>query len=202
MACCDHDDASHNAELVNTIDLANVTCLNEVASGSARALLRPHCARASRAAWVDSHGDDADLLIAIPFTSAVRLRALALAAGAPPACPARARLFVNTPGLDFETASSATPAQELLIAGPDEAGDAWHVLRGAKFNNISSLQVLLTGNAGARDGDAPAAVRLFYLGLRAEVTGHKGGIVHATYEVVPQATRTRDAAGGGVAFGM
>jgi hypothetical protein len=194
LTCCDHDDTSHGAEIVRTIDVANLRCLNEAVSGSVRNLFRTHCTRADKGAYLESFGDDPELLISVPFSCTVRLRAFALSAGAPPACPSRARLFVDQPNLDFEGANAGTPAQELVIAGADEGADVWHALRGAKFNNITSLQIHLTGNLAAEDA---AAVRIFFIGLRAEVTGFRGGVVNTTYEVVPMPT----AAGGVQAAG-
>lgn len=186
LSCCDHDDASHGAEIVRTIDVANLRCLNEAISGSVARVFRSHCTRADKSAYLDSFGDDPELLLSVPFSCTVRLRSIVFSAGAPPACPARARLFVNQPNLDFDGAATATPAQELVITGADENADGWHALRGAKFNNITSLQIHFTGNLGS--GGDPASVRIHFIGLRAEVTGFKGGVVNATYEVVPQAT--------------
>jgi hypothetical protein len=199
LSCCDHDDASHGAEIVRTIDVANLRCLNEALSGSVARVFRSHCTRADKAAFLDSFGDDPDLLLSVPFSCTVRLRSIVFSCGAPPGCPARARLFVNQPNLDFDGAATATPAQELAITGADENADGWHALRGAKFNNITSLQIHFSGNLGGGGDDA--SVRIFFVGLRAEVTGFKGGIVNATYEVVPVPTATGAQASAGASLG-
>jgi hypothetical protein len=179
--CC--GDASHSADVLRAIDFAHLTCLNEAEAGSAARVLRPHEARANRdAGALASAGADAELLLSIPFTSTVRLRALCVAADAAPAAPARVRLFINAPQLDFAGAAAREPAQEVVLADADARGATWHALRAARFNNVTSVQLYFSGNLGAPDDAAAAAVRLFFVGLRAEVTGFKRGVVHAEYE--------------------
>lgn len=56
----------------------------------------------------------------------------------------------------------------------------------AKFNNISSLQVHCRGNAGLDESDDAVPVRIFWVGLRGDVTGFRHGIVNAVYESRPQ----------------
>jgi len=197
MACC-HGDASHTLgeELLRAIDAGGVSCLNEAVAGSAAGVLKAHCSRADKGRWLDSAGGGGegggDLLLSIPFSSTVQLRALCVSA-APGAAPARARLWANAPDLDFAAAEERAPAADVALGGPDEAADVWHALRAAKFNNLSSLQILLVGGGGA------GATRVFFVGLRADVVGGRRGVVHATYE--SQAQRADHAAGDALAAG-
>jgi hypothetical protein len=85
---------------------------------------------------------------------------------------------VNRPDLDYGAAADAAAAQELTLRA-DPSGDIWHAVRAARFNNVSSLQLFFSGNLGSDDSHA---VRINWLGLRAEVSGRRVGVVHASYE--------------------
>lgn len=195
FGCC-HGDASHGEELLRAIDFAGVRCLNEAIPGSCVNVLKAACSRSDHTRWLDSTSNDTDLLLSIPFTSTIQLRAICISGNRPPASPARVRLFVNRPDLDFATALDATPVQDFLLRA-DFNGDIWHSVRAARFNNLSSLQLFFSGRLGSDDEDGGAvggddggssAVRIFYVGLRADISGRRVGAVHTTYET--QALRT------------
>lgn len=61
----------------------------------------------------------------------------------------------------------------------------FEVMQAAKFNNISSLQIHCQGNAEL-DTDDALPVRIYWLGLRGDVTGFRHGTVAAVYEAKPQ----------------
>jgi hypothetical protein len=177
FGCC-HGDSSHGVELLQAIDIGGVTCLNEAIPGSCINVFKAACSRDDRSKWLDSAEGDADLMLNIPFTSTIQLRSVCVSGGDIPHSPARVRLFVNRPDLDFGAAADAAAAQELTLRA-DPSGDIWHAVRAARFNNVSSLQLFFSGNLGSDDSHA---VRINWLGLRAEVSGRRVGVVHASYE--------------------
>ena len=207
FGCCAHDDAdSHGVPILRSIVEAGVRCLNEETDGSYRRLLRPHCDASAKGAWVQSasDGEDAELLLHIPFSCTVRLRALCVSGGAGEGgagCPARVRLFINTPDLVFDDArDGSAPAQELVLTDANVSGATWLPLRAARFNNVSSLQLLFTGGVLGGSG-GPS--RLYFCGLQGEVTGARRDVVHAQYEVRAQLSDHKAAgvAGRGAAAG-
>jgi hypothetical protein len=186
--CC-HGDASHtDIEILRAIDSAHISAQNEAVVGSARGLFRAHCASASKAHFCDSDGSDPELLLHVPFTEQVQLRSICVSA-AEGGCPSSLSLFVNAPGLTFDEAGGRASAQELPLAGHDEAGAVFYPLRAARFNNVMSLQLLFRGRRGTPAGeDAEGPVRLFFIGLKGEASGIKRQVVEgATYEVNPRA---------------
>ena len=177
FGCC-HGESSHGEELLGAIDVAGVRCLNEAVPGSCVNVFKAACSRGDHGVWLDSAVGDADLLLSIPFTSTVQLRAISISGDTPPASPARVRLFVNRTDLDFATAADAAPVQEFDLRA-DFGGDIWHAVRAARFNAISSLQIFFSGRLGS---DENGAVRIFFVGLRADVSGRRVGAVRAMYE--------------------
>ncbi len=186
FGCC-HGDASHGEELLRAIDFNGVRCLNESIPGSCVNVLKAACSRSDHTRFLDSTSNDTDLLLSIPFTSTIQLRAICVSGDIPPhSSPARVRLFINRPDLDFTTAAEATPVQDFLLRA-DFNGDIWHSVRAARFNNLSSLQLFFSGRLGIDDEadddvSGGCAVRIFYVGLRADISGRRVGAVHTTYE--------------------
>ena len=111
---------------------------------------------------------DAEVLLNIPFTQAVRLTGLALAAPAagaagadPDATPRAVRLFVNRPSLGFAEAASDPAAQELELSAADAAHPgAVLPLRAARFKGVTCLGVYVSSNAGDAETTQIGALRL------------------------------------------
>ena len=111
---------------------------------------------------------DAEVLLNIPFTQAVRLTGLALAAPAagaagadPDAAPRAVRLFVNRPSLGFAEAASDPAAQELELSAADAAHPgAVLPLRAARFKGVTCLGVYVSSNAGDAETTQIGALRL------------------------------------------
>lgn len=203
LGCC-HGDAAHLSDtpVLLAIDLPNLSCLNEAVVDSARGLFRAHCSSASKEHFCDSHGSDPELLLDIPFTEQVQLRSICVSS-AEGGCPASVSLFVNAAGLNFSDAAERAPAQEVPLAGHDEAGAVFYPLRAARFNNVSSLQLLFKGRRGTPAGeDAEGPVRLFFVGLKGEASGLRRQVVRdAVYEVNPKAIASDPFAGGAAFLG-
>ena len=204
MLCCHGAGGAHatpeEITLSSSIAFASVEAFNEAQEGSGRLVLKQECSRASKATYCEAPaGGDAELLLNIPFTAPVRLRALCVSGGeGAPACarPTRVRLFANT-GLDIvEAAGAAAATQELELPSADAGAECWHALRVAKFGAVTHLQLYFS--CSASDGALP--MRLYYVGLRAEVGPPRVGVVHAVYEVRAQLAdhkQAEGAAGGG-----
>lgn len=60
---------------------------------------------------LDSNEDDAELLIAIPFNGAVKIKAISIIGGADGASPAKLKAYTNRNDLDFSTVADMAPTQ-------------------------------------------------------------------------------------------
>ena len=86
----DHDCEAHHCEgqsLYKFIDHAGVRCLNAAEGSDARAVLRPWERRRERTPLLESNEDDCELLLYIPFTSDVKVRARSSGSDARPLTP-------------------------------------------------------------------------------------------------------------------
>jgi hypothetical protein len=83
--------------------------------------------------------------------------------------------------------------QELDLPSADEGAEVWHSLRVAKFSTVTSLQLYFFTEGGGGGGAPP--MRVYYVGLKAEVGAPKVGVVHATYESRAQLADHRQAEG-------
>ena len=203
MHCC-HGDAGHATpeEIVlgGAIQMARVECFNESSPHSGRSVLKLECSRASKAAYCETPpGGDAELLLNIPFTASVRLRGLCVSGGeAPGGRPTRVRLFANS-SLDIGECAAAAGTQELALPSADEGAEVWHSLRVAKFSTVTSLQLYFftdgEGGGGGGGGGDPPPMRVYYVGLKAEVGAPKLGVVHAVYESRAQLADHKQAEG-------
>ncbi|RXK42194.1 thioredoxin [Tremella mesenterica] len=89
---------------------------------------------------------DAELLISISFNEAVKIRAISLFSGVSPGqAPKDVKLFINVPVMDFTTAESMNPAQELVLT-PDQVSGEKIELRYVRFQNVRNLHILVKSN--------------------------------------------------------
>ena len=192
-----HDDDCELPSLLPSIDLPRVRCLNAAAApaGAAARVLRPLADRRERAAaaCLRSNAGDSELLLHIPFNSAVQVRALCFGGLRDGSAPARASLWVNREELDFAAAADVPPVQELELV-EDESSDAWYPLRATRFSGVTSLALLLSGTHGGGDESA-----VYFVGLKGVASGHTRQTVDAVYETRPQLAdhAARADAGGG-----
>ncbi|KAJ7243711.1 galactose-binding domain-like protein [Mycena rebaudengoi] len=157
----DHDDHDHDApdagprdNLFSQIDRDNVVALN--ALGPAKVVIKPWHERMDEVQFLESDADD-QIILRIPFTSSVKLRALLLKCGPAEHTPASVRLFPNADGVDFDDVAERAAAQEMLVVQGREVGE--YALRTPKFTNLSSLTLLFPAAQGAD------TCRIYYVGF-------------------------------------
>ena len=104
--------------LLPFVDLDKVRCLNERAPGSGRKCLKPferkYDDRVSECLF--SEEGDAELLLHIPFTVAVKLKSFCVIGGGNGEAPADVRFFVNRDDIDFALAAQLPPTQVFELA--------------------------------------------------------------------------------------
>ncbi|KAG8460413.1 hypothetical protein KFE25_011904 [Diacronema lutheri] len=147
-------------DLLEHIELTQCECLNQSSEHTLR-----HCleqgARDQPTLHLQSDCDE-ELLIRIAFRSPVRLAYLRIEAP-PGTAPASIRLFANKLGLDFDSAKSEAPTQELALGEADVAAGAKPIeLRFVLFQMVSSLTLFVGANQSG--GEETVIQRLQLLG--------------------------------------
>lgn len=105
MPCQHHDACDHDVSedqwdsgdsLFPCIALDQVRCLNEREPDSGKRILRPWCERMQLERCVQSEEDDDQLILHVPFTTQVQLKAIRMITGAQGTAPDTIALYVST----------------------------------------------------------------------------------------------------------
>ncbi|KAF7297550.1 PITH domain-containing protein [Mycena kentingensis (nom. inval.)] len=172
----DTSDLGPQDNLFTQIDRDNVVALNaDDALGSV--VIKPWNERLDETKSIASDADD-QIIIRIPFTSSVRLRALLLKAGPGDQTPAKVALYANEDDLDFNDIEDKAATQEFEVAQGREVGE--YALRPAKFSNLSSVSLLFPASQGAD------TTQIYYVGFLGHWTERKNsGAPITVYELQP-----------------
>ena len=137
-------------DLLPYIDLTSVTALNAVGDGAeaARRIFKPFDQRFERDPCLESEEDDPQLIIRVPFTSPVQIRAFTLIGGGDGQAPRTARFFLNHESLDFSDAEDGRPVQAWDLV-EDPIGAVEYPTQFSKFQNVSVLWIFVPDNHGA-----------------------------------------------------
>lgn len=166
-------------DLLPFIDLDGVAALNAADGGSsgAKGIFKPFDERLSRLPCLESDEDDPALIIRVPFTCPVKLRAFTLIGGGDGKAPRSAKFFVNHESLDFGDAEEMQPVQKFDLA-EDYNGTAEYPTQFSKFQNVSTLWIYIPDTHGADHS------LVSYIGLSGVATSYKRQAVSAVYELL------------------
>mmetsp|Transcript_28299 Transcript_28299/g.61949 ORF Transcript_28299/g.61949 Transcript_28299/m.61949 type:complete len:179 (+) Transcript_28299:104-640(+) len=155
------------SDLLEQLELPQCECLNQSKEHPLK-----HCisAEARDDPTLQLRSDcDEELLIHLKFMQNARISHIKFE-GPAESAPSSVRLFVNKIGLDFDTAKSEAPTQELTLAPKDVTPDAPPTeLRYVLFQNVSTLSLFIGGNQG--DEEQTALSKLVLVG---SVINHEG----------------------------
>ncbi|CAL1715723.1 unnamed protein product [Somion occarium] len=173
----DHDHGIPEAlgprdNLYSRIDRPNVVALN-VESGHGPEVIKPWDQRLDESVYLESDADD-QMIIRIPFTGAVKPRALLLKAGPSEYTPAKVALYSNAEELDFSDIADLKPTQEFDVAQGRDIGE-YHVMP-AKFPNVTSITLFFPASQGAD------TTRIYYVGFLGQWSERKIEPVVTVYE--------------------
>ncbi|KAJ3478527.1 hypothetical protein NLI96_g9689 [Meripilus lineatus] len=174
----DHDtpeDQGFRDNLYSRIDRQNVVALN-VEHGSGPEVIKPWNERLDEQVFLESDADD-QMIIRVPFTGSVKLRALLLKAGPGEQTPAKIALYNNGENLDFSDIADRKPTQEFNVAQGREVGE-YHVMP-AKFPAVTSITLFVPASQGADTS------RIYYVGFLGQWTERKNEPVITVYESKP-----------------
>ncbi|KAI0084106.1 galactose-binding domain-like protein [Irpex rosettiformis] len=173
--CNDHDHIpeaqGHRDNLYTRIDRDNIVALN--AEGRASSVIKPWNERMGEEVYLESDADD-QLILRIPFTGSVKLRALLLKAGPGDQTPAKVSLYSNADALDFSEISDQKPTQEFEVPQGREVGE-YHVMS-AKFPATTSITLFFPASQGAD------TIRIYYVGFLGQWSERKSEPIIAVYE--------------------
>lgn len=180
----DEDDVSRGElfSLFSFVDAPRVRCLNAAESGMGAGVFRAWDRRMETGdgTFIESDEDDRELLLHVPFTASVKIRALVVIGGGAGSSPARVKLFVNNDNLDFAGAAETKPLQEIELV-EDSTGRIEYPLKpAAKFASVRSLTFYFEETSDDED----MAARINFIGLKGdfERMHHRREAVIATYE--------------------
>ena len=89
-----------------------VQCLNEAIQGTCKEVFKPWSKRLEPSdPPLESNENDPELLLHVPFSGDVRIRAISVIGGTDGTAPAELKVFINREDLDFSTAAEVPPAQ-------------------------------------------------------------------------------------------
>jgi len=167
----DHGGSSGPAgNLYEQIDHPNVVALNAQAPAN---ICKPWHERMDNNVALESDADD-QLIIRIPFTASVKLKAILMRSGPGDETPQKIQVFANEESLDFDDISSRKCIQEFDIPQSSEVGE--YAVKPAKFSSVRSLTIFIPASQGAD------SVRVSYLGFVGSWTEMRSGPVIAVYE--------------------
>ncbi|KAI1784898.1 hypothetical protein LXA43DRAFT_1186179 [Ganoderma leucocontextum] len=177
----DHDhglpeDVGYRDNLFSRIDRANVVALNAEEPGKGPEVIKPWDQRLDEDSYLESDADD-QMIIRIPFTGAVKLRALLLKTGPGEQTAAKLSLFPNMEHLDFSDLEDKKPVQEFTIPQGRDVGE-YHVMP-AKFPNVTSMTLFFPASQGAD------TTRIYYVGFLGQWSERKFEPVLTVYESKP-----------------
>ena len=177
-------------DLLPYIDTTGVTALNEAEHGACRRVFKPWDTRLDPGPALESEEDDPQLLIHVPFTCPVKIRALTVMGGADGSAPSQLRAFVNREGFDFSDAEQTAPVQQWDLAD-DPIGAIEYPTQFSKFQNVSRLTLYIPENHGADH------TVITYIGLSGVSTRYKREAVATVYELrgAPELNPLKEQAG-------
>eukprot|EP00640_Fibrocapsa_japonica_P004955 CAMPEP_0113939628 /NCGR_PEP_ID=MMETSP1339-20121228/5916_1 /TAXON_ID=94617 /ORGANISM="Fibrocapsa japonica" /LENGTH=208 /DNA_ID=CAMNT_0000943199 /DNA_START=65 /DNA_END=691 /DNA_ORIENTATION=+ /assembly_acc=CAM_ASM_000762 len=162
---------SHEAEdpdgcsLYGSIDTTKVRCLNECPPGTGLNCLKPHSRRKEPEPVLQSNEDDPELIIHVPFSTAVKINSICVVGRGEGCAPSVVKMWVNREDIDFSNAQDVPATQQIDLVEENPQAEIDYPTMVRKFQNVSTI--------------------ISYLGFKGEKTSFKHGVVEAVYESKP-----------------
>eukprot|EP00189_Rhodosorus_marinus_P012708 CAMPEP_0184744362 /NCGR_PEP_ID=MMETSP0315-20130426/7156_1 /TAXON_ID=101924 /ORGANISM="Rhodosorus marinus, Strain UTEX LB 2760" /LENGTH=209 /DNA_ID=CAMNT_0027216059 /DNA_START=97 /DNA_END=726 /DNA_ORIENTATION=+ len=166
-------------DLYKDVDTTRCSVLNAADEDALEGVLRPWEKRLEREPMLQSDADE-QLMIYLPFTTAVRIQALSLIGSGGRANPKTLKVFLNVEHMDFDSAESTAPTQEWELVPEDREGNVEYTTKYTKYQNVRSMWLFISENFG---GDNTS---IQYIGLKGTSTKYRREAVKTSYELRPQ----------------
>jgi len=175
---CISTEDEYIVDLTEAVNRQGVYCLNEKIQGSAKKVFKNKELMQDKNDFLESNDGDPELLIYIPFMSAVKIKSMTMIGGENGTSPAVIKLYVNKENPDFDLIDGSVCTQELeCIENPE--GELSYQLRPNKFNNVYSLTIIVTRNYSADNS------KIYYIGFTGMRTNKKKMVMLGNYELKP-----------------
>ncbi|KLO17988.1 DUF1000-domain-containing protein [Schizopora paradoxa] len=130
--------------LIPNFDPSQLNCLNEASAHTLKEMIK------SPNAYLESDADE-QLILNIHFLQKVRVKSITLrtSEAAKDQAPKDILLFINKPSLGFEDVEDNTAVIQKITLSPEDAVKGASIpLRYVKFQNVHSLHIFVSTNAG------------------------------------------------------
>ena len=159
-----------------------VQAFNEAEEESCKFIIRPREDMLEEGKGVLQSDDDHELVIKIPFTTKVKIKALIIIGGENGTAPKKLKLYNDLANVDFSILEENEPTQVLDVAednfllADSPSPCIEYPLKLSKFQNVGTLTVGIDENYGAENTE----VR--YIGLKGENLNQQSKAVVTVYE--------------------
>jgi hypothetical protein len=167
-------------DLLGSINVDAVTCLNERTIGSGKLVFKTQENKLESDLSVLSNEGDPELLIYVPFICPVKVLSICVIGGGNGATPRELRVFKNHENLDFANVEGMTPVQTFEVF-ENPYGEIEFPTRVSKFSNTNSLYLHFPTSSGAD------YMEITYIGIKGESSNYRRAAIIAVYENKPMA---------------
>ena len=162
--------------MYGTIDLEGVHAFNEAEEGSARCIIKPREDMFEESKGTLKSDDDHELVIKVPFSSKVKIKAITIIGGEDGSAPKTLKLYPDLANVDFSVLEDNEPTQTIELAEDNSDGRIEYPLKLSKFQNVGSLTIGIDENYGAENTE------IKYIGFKGENLNQKAQAVITVYE--------------------
>jgi len=134
---------------VDQLELPQCHCLNASSDHTLRHALAAET-RGEAGSYLQSDADE-ELCITLKFMQAVKISAIIVQGVDGESAPTSLKLFKNKVGLDFDSAKSDKPTQEIALSKADVASGTKMETRFVNFQDCQTLSIFIGGNHGEID---------------------------------------------------
>lgn len=111
---CIQIEEEYLVDLTDAINRHGVYAMNERIVGSVKGIFKQKEDMTNRDTWVESNEGDPELLIYVPFNSAVQLKSMTMIGGEDGSSPAHIKMYVNKENSDFSLVEEAVSTQVMI----------------------------------------------------------------------------------------
>ncbi|KAI0653209.1 DUF1000-domain-containing protein [Cubamyces menziesii] len=152
--------AETEVSLLEQLDLSQLTCLNEAQEHTLKSIVA-NKKKNTGSAYLLSDADE-QLLLSLPFSQTVKVRAIALQTSNVAQGPRKIRLVINRPSLSFDDVEDeASVVQEIDLSEEDVREGRKVPLRFVRFQSVNSLHIFVVSNQGGEDETRIDAIEVF-----------------------------------------
>eukprot|EP00179_Madagascaria_erythrocladioides_P020547 CAMPEP_0198344216 /NCGR_PEP_ID=MMETSP1450-20131203/66153_1 /TAXON_ID=753684 ORGANISM="Madagascaria erythrocladiodes, Strain CCMP3234" /NCGR_SAMPLE_ID=MMETSP1450 /ASSEMBLY_ACC=CAM_ASM_001115 /LENGTH=230 /DNA_ID=CAMNT_0044049459 /DNA_START=59 /DNA_END=751 /DNA_ORIENTATION=- len=168
---CAHEHGAEDLEsergrawsLYKYVDTPKVRVLNATDTAAAARCFRPFDERATVPADGALESDaDEELIVHVPFTASVKVKALMFVGVDSGSAPRTVRCFINRDDVDFTNVADLEPLAE-FDTNADLVGELEYATKYAKWQNVQSLTLHISANCADED-----VTKVSFIGIKGE----------------------------------